>query len=114
MYVVMEEVPNVAKKIIMLTMEKWLEGSGYSMMWKKNVRSGLFGCPQTRDRLVVYFTREGMPAPAFPEPITRDPQQEPDSREVAFAFKRSKAAYPLTMRYLTDGTWTPEKAVLQR
>lgn len=110
----MEEVPNVAKPAIMDMMQDWIQDKGYTMEYQPRVRTGLYGCPQTRDRLVVLFTRDGLCKPAFPEPITRDAQQEPDSRELTFAFKQSQAAYPLSMMYLTDGTWTPEEAVMRR
>jgi len=103
MYVVMEEVPDVAKKPeVMQWMQMVLQNKGYNMTYEKRLRTGMYGCPQTRDRLIVLGAMCGLPHPAMPLSLTAPHARESD--HVQQAFDSSEAAYPITMRCHADGT----------
>ena len=68
LYVCMEEVPAVARKDVMLWMEMVYRRKGYSMVYEKSLLTGRYGCNQTRPRLIILATLNGMPAMAIPEP----------------------------------------------
>ena len=109
MYMVMEEVPDVAKKPEVMTwMELVLQNKGYSMTYEKRLRTGLYGCPQTRDRLIVLASMNGLPHPAMPPFITAPHARESDN--VQYAFDTNPAAYPITMRCHADGTTAAAEA----
>jgi hypothetical protein len=66
------QVPNVAKPKLIKFMEDSCLDHGYTMEWKKNIVTGMQGCPQTRDRLLVMLANKRLPRPALPEPIMED------------------------------------------
>jgi site-specific DNA-cytosine methylase len=93
MYVVMEEVPDVAKKPEVMTwMHMVLQNKGYNVTYEKRLRTGMYGCPQTRDRLIVLGAMCGLPHPAMPLSLTAPHARESDN--VQQAFDSSQAAYP--------------------
>jgi DNA (cytosine-5)-methyltransferase 1 len=103
LFVVMEEVPDVARKPEVMTwMGMVLDKKGYSMTWDKKVTTGLYGCPQTRDRLIVIAAMKALSMPERPRPITA--RHDRSSSDVQWAYDESDAAYPITMRCATDGS----------
>jgi DNA (cytosine-5)-methyltransferase 1 len=103
LFMVMEEVPDVARKPEVMTwMAMVLDKKGYRMRWDKKITTGLHGCPQTRDRLIVLAAMKALCMPEMPQPITA--RHERSSNDVQWAFDESDAAYPITMRCATDGS----------
>ena len=105
-FVVMEEVPAVADKAgVMNWMESQLERKGYRSSWGKKIVTGLYGCPQTRDWLLVIASLEDVQQLRMPQPITHG--SEVEQLAVQWAFDEDdprKLAFPLTVKCRTDGS----------
>ena len=74
--------------------------AGYECTFERRLRTGLFGCPQTRDRLIVLAALESLPLPSMPQPIHSDIMSKAypeDETDVKMAFMTSTSAYPIGM-----------------
>ena len=101
LYVLMEEVPDVAAKpSVMRFITRWLDRKGYHTAFEPRLRTGLYGCPQTRDRLILFAALKGLAVPAIPRPIHAPlggGGHPGDEDRIDAAFRASRAAYPLGM-----------------
>lgn len=98
LYFIMEEVPDVFSKAggaVLNWMQKAYDSKGYAINYQKRLTTGLYGCPQTRDRLVVLGAMKGLACPEFPPPVTR--HWDDDEATALKAFDSSMDAYPLPM-----------------
>uniref|UniRef100_A0A7S4GPC2 DNA (cytosine-5-)-methyltransferase n=1 Tax=Eutreptiella gymnastica TaxID=73025 RepID=A0A7S4GPC2_9EUGL len=101
LYVLMEEVPDVASKgNVVEFIRGGYKSKGYECTFERRLRTGLFGCPQTRDRLIVLAALESLPLPSMPQPIHSDIMSKAypeDETDVKMAFMTSTSAYPIGM-----------------
>jgi DNA (cytosine-5)-methyltransferase 1 len=101
LYILMEEVPDVASKgNVMEFICSGYEAKGYRSIVNSRLRTGLFGCPQTRDRLIMMASLESLPLPAMPEPIHSDllsKQYPEDETAIKVAYNSDPNAYPIGM-----------------
>eukprot|EP00854_Cymbomonas_tetramitiformis_P014462 gene14462-17092_t len=67
------------------------------LIMEETVTTGRYGCPQTRDRLIMIGSQKGLVQPNIPEPIMS--KFKDDEVEIALAFKRSNIAYPIDMNF---------------
>ena len=98
------EVPDVASKSNVMDFITGAYGEkGYDTWFEPRLRTGHFGCPQTRDRLIfVASLRDAVDAPpARPTPICsdfeRDKNYAMDELRIQQAFRGSDATYPISM-----------------
>eukprot|EP00899_Mesostigma_viride_P011513 jgi/Mesvir1/20362/Mv19944-RA.1 len=95
LFMVMEEVPAVAKEGVIAWMKCALTEHSYQMVFDKRVRTGAYGCPQTRDRLILMGSRAPAILPRIPTPICE--KFEVDEGPLTAAFLGSDRCYPLPM-----------------
>jgi len=94
LYFIMEEVPDVFSKgggCVLDWMQKAYSSKGYNINYKKRLTTGHYGCPQTRDRLVLFGAMKGLTCPEFPPPVTR--HWDDDELSVLKATDTSDSAY---------------------
>mmetsp|Transcript_20943 Transcript_20943/g.52718 ORF Transcript_20943/g.52718 Transcript_20943/m.52718 type:complete len:114 (-) Transcript_20943:40-381(-) len=69
LYFIMEEVPDVFSKgggCVLDWMQKAYSSKGYNINYKKRLTTGHYGCPQTRDRLVLFGAMKAGPMAPLP------------------------------------------------
>lgn len=65
--------------------------AGFNMTYDDKVITGLYGCPQTRARLIVLCSRDGLPMLAMPPPLHCDWKEHESLLEEAFSGDRAYA-----------------------
>jgi len=95
LYVIMEEVPAVAKESVMDFIKEKCKDHSYAIHSCKKIITGLHGCPQTRARLIVICALEGLPLPALPEGVTQNWSKH--AEKMAAEFSSSDLCYPRPM-----------------
>mmetsp|Transcript_46622 Transcript_46622/g.86813 ORF Transcript_46622/g.86813 Transcript_46622/m.86813 type:complete len:1110 (+) Transcript_46622:168-3497(+) len=100
LYVIMEEVPDVAKPGVIQFMENASRRHGYNLHYNKKVVTGHYGCPQTRRRLIVTLALQKLTLPEMPAVITEDYSKHDCA--IAHAFEISNKAYPIPMQRTGD------------
>ena len=102
LYVLMEEVPDVASKTnVMDFICAGYKQKGYQSWFEKRLRTGHFGCPQTRDRLIFVAAAERVPLPERPKPICCDFEKNDDypldELNIQKAFRDNDSTYPISV-----------------
>ena len=92
LYLIMEEVPNVAdKRDVMDFLCKSLAVHGYNYDWRKQTKTGLYGVPQSRNRLILLGALKQLDMPEPPKPVVSSLKWDQDA--ITDAMRASQRAH---------------------
>ena len=92
LYLVMEEVPDVAdKRDVMDFLGDALTIHGYNYDWRKQTKTGLYGVPQSRNRLIMLGALRQVDLPEPPKPVVSSLKWDQDA--ISDALRASNRAH---------------------